>query len=964
MAAWSRGAARGVVALPAAAAAPRDAVTAACIRGAAPGLVALRAAAAPAAPRKRRRVRAIRGKDAALGLLLALALLTAAPAAALEAVSALSFYMEEDEGRLVLTGLPAAAEGEELRADVLAGERVLAHNAPVVQGRHPWVAFPLDSLPEGTTELTCRLRFDDGETVRAAAPVTRLPPRANAVQVDRLGGGLRVDGLPWFPFGFYCYWPVQPTLAGEEAVRGFNLLSPYQPNDPGSLGERIAYLDRAAALGMKVHYQLLDVSGGGGVYSGSGREIPPQQRDEWLRSEIEAVRNHPALLAWYIADEPGLRGVDPEAMQRLYDRVRELDPYHPVTMVFLNGGAARRFAAGMDLAMVDPYPVPNVPPATVGPGVAAALQGLGPRIPVWLVGQAFGGGEHWTREPTARELRLMTWLALVEGATGVQYFIRHGLSGFPKSPAAWAAAGRAAQEVQALTPYLLSREAQPAALSSEEAVRAAAWRHRGETVIAAVNTGNEPLAFELLLPGSETEAVEAEVLYEDRFVPLRKVSRPRGIRLLGRPLGMVTGLLRRGGGAPGARDLKLEDFIDAYGVRLYRLRGPAPAPLSVLNHIVDPSFEWDPSPSVPAAIYARVGEGRGATAFVDGRLAHHGRRSLRLVSPGPGQGVRVRPYAPTVVPARTYRLSVWARAPEGTAPVLRLWSHAGGDSADFRLTDRWTRYHLDATSGGTRRAPLDLGLATAGTAWLDLLEYQDISPRILTSATPAGHWISVESVVPEGQVHLRLDGGEATARDPVYAHPLTTRGPSQVRAALVDDGVVLARTGLDLHHHAALGRFVDLAHPHSPRYPAGGPDALTDGVLGSGFFDDGRWQGFEGVDLHAVVDLGEAVEVEAVACRFLQSTAAWIWLPRVMEVNLSDDGKTFRPFVTADHAVDDRARGPQVEELVARAPADRARFVRVRARAMGRCPSWHPGAGDPAWLFADEIRVNPDQGTR
>ena len=96
------------------------------------------------------------------------------------------------------------------------------------------------------------------------------------------------------------------------------------------------------------------------------------------------------------------------------------------------------------------------------------------------------------------------------------------------------------------------------------------------------------------------------------------------------------------------------------------------------------------------------------------------------------------------------------------------------------------------------------------------------------------------------------------------------------------------------------------------------------------------------------------------ACRFLQSTAAWIWLPRVTEVNLSDDGKTFRPFATADHAVGDRARGPRVEELVARAPADRARFVRVRARAMGRCPSWHPGAGDPAWLFADEIRVNPD----
>ena len=417
-------------------------------------------------PEARRRGRDVRGKHAVLGLLLALA--AAAPSAALEAVSALSYYMDEVEGRLVLTGLPAVPEDAELRADVLAGERVLARGAPVVQGRRPWVAFPLDSLPTGHTELTCRLRSGGQEAARARAVVRRLPPRANAVQVDRLGGGLRVDGLPWFPFGFYCYWPVQPTLAGEEAARGFNLMSPYQPNDPGTLEERIAYLDRAAALGMKVHYQLLDVSGGGGVYSGSGREIPPEQRDEWLRTEIEAVRDHPALLAWYIADEPGLRGVDPEAMQRLYDRVRELDPYHPVTMVFLNAGAGQRFAAALDLAMIDPYPIPNAPPATVGPAVAAARQGLGPRIPVWLVGQAFGGGEHWTREPTARELRLMTWLALVEGATGVQYFIRHGLSGFPKSPATWAAAGRAALEVQALAPHLLSREPQPLALSPQE----------------------------------------------------------------------------------------------------------------------------------------------------------------------------------------------------------------------------------------------------------------------------------------------------------------------------------------------------------------------------------------------------------------------------------------------------------------------------------------------------------------
>jgi len=35
----------------------------------------------------------------------------------------------------------------------------------------------------------------------------------------------------------------------------------------------------------------------------------------------------------------------------------------------------------------------------------------------------------------------------------------------------------------------------------------------------------------------------------------------------------------------------------------------------------------------------------------------------------------------------------------------------------------------------------------------------------------------------------------------------------------------------------------------------------------------------------------------------------------------------------------------------------RARFVRVQSRNTGICPAWHRGAGNKAWLFADEITI-------
>jgi hypothetical protein len=34
-----------------------------------------------------------------------------------------------------------------------------------------------------------------------------------------------------------------------------------------------------------------------------------------------------------------------------------------------------------------------------------------------------------------------------------------------------------------------------------------------------------------------------------------------------------------------------------------------------------------------------------------------------------------------------------------------------------------------------------------------------------------------------------------------------------------------------------------------------------------------------------------------------------------------------------------------------------ARYVRVRAKNVGVCPAWHPGAGGKAWIFVDEIIV-------
>ncbi|NLA49397.1 MAG: hypothetical protein GX876_08045, partial [Bacteroidales bacterium] len=99
----------------------------------------------------------------------------------------------------------------------------------------------------------------------AKTDLLKLDYKPNEVKTDRLTGGLIVNKRQFFPAGFYCYSPVHPSLPEEEAVRGFNMMSPYQKILPSSFSERKAYMDRCAQLGMKVHYNLLSVAGGGGV---------------------------------------------------------------------------------------------------------------------------------------------------------------------------------------------------------------------------------------------------------------------------------------------------------------------------------------------------------------------------------------------------------------------------------------------------------------------------------------------------------------------------------------------------------------------------------------------------------------------------------------------------------------------------------------------------------------------------
>ena len=586
-------------------------------------------------------------------------------------------YLSETEGHLILT--PASAlEGQKLTVRAFYGEQELVRRD--IDAKRTVLEFPLGIMPEGENLIDCRIALRGEEIATVPVLVTKLSPKSNAVQIDNLRHGLVVDGLPYLPFGFYSHI-ANREMIDDQVFRGFNLFSPYS-GGPHTQEERATirdWMDRCAEVGMKVNY-----------HARWGEKEWTEEVQEQLKAEIEAFRDHPALLSWYIADEPVGQGIAPDHLKQVYRFVKELDPYHPITVVFMASSQAAPFRNALDIAMVDPYPIPNGPVTEAGNAVKRVKSAFGYSKPVWVVPQAFGGAEWWAREPSAQEQRVMTYLALINGATGVQYFI-YTPRLHPKSPRLWAECGNLALEASELVSALLSTEPRPQVACEPANIQSAAWQDQGIVTVIAVNTENVPGQLEVQLVDSSWTG-KATVLFENREIGVAE--------------GVIT------------------DVIDGFGTRVYQMSTESAKPswveISPNNLRHDPSFEEAPNVGTPDGFY--VSAGKGTTYFLDTRTSVHGRHSLRLTAPSSEQVGIATAFPFYQKKGVVYRLSVWAKSDRPDTQIAVSMESLSTTSQTFSLTQEWTEYSFQGVSSEDRRSHTGLSFSGPGTIWLDLFQ--------------------------------------------------------------------------------------------------------------------------------------------------------------------------------------------------------------------------------------------------
>ncbi len=218
--------------------------------------------------------------------------------------------------------------------------------------------------------------------------------------------------------------------------------------------------------------------------------------------------------------------------------------------------------------------------------------------------------------------------------------------------------------------------------------------------------------------------------------------------------------------------------------------------------------------------------------------------------------------------------------------------------------------------------------------------------------------ISLATENAEGVMHYTTDGTNPTIGSPIFDQPFEVNQSLTVKASLALNNqiITLKPAEQSFTFNKATGKSVQYATAFNKNYPASGANSLTDGCKGTK--EHGKqWHGFSGHDMVATIDMGTAITASSISIGCLQNYGSWIFFPQSVRFEVSEDGQNFREVKTVQNTVPAAPNPTQLQDFKVQFAEQKIRSIRITAKSLGVCPEGHPGAGQPAWIFVDEVVV-------
>ena len=356
-----------------------------------------------------------------------------------------------------------------------AGGNIVASNAFTPTATEFTGTLDMSALPSGSYQVEGKLEDSSGNVLMTQTPYTVVKLDASVragmkAWIDPANLAHFIDGNPHFVLGIYdtTGWSYAPASYVKEltaiAQAPINMIiNYYLTNAPTPA--ITAYTTAMKSFGMTFLPTVNDFyTGNKNFPTALAAEFGTDDQDQLTSDYAAALSSDPGVVGYYVQDEPPSTD-QPETFNQ-YSLLKGGDPSGFTLAVLDHPLDLGLWKDTVDVIGVDPYPLALASGndiAEVADWTRAAYQaGHGAR-PVWTVIQFFqltvAGA--W---PTQQQLHDMSWMAIVEGATGLFYWsygVRalYDVTNAAEKAALYQELINVTTEIKSLEPVLLSPDA-------------------------------------------------------------------------------------------------------------------------------------------------------------------------------------------------------------------------------------------------------------------------------------------------------------------------------------------------------------------------------------------------------------------------------------------------------------------------------------------------------------------------
>ena len=218
--------------------------------------------------------------------------------------------------------------------------------------------------------------------------------------------------------------------------------------------------------------------------------------------------------------------------------------------------------------------------------------------------------------------------------------------------------------------------------------------------------------------------------------------------------------------------------------------------------------------------------------------------------------------------------------------------------------------------------------------------------------------VSLDFKLDGATLRYTLDGSEPRRSSKRYKNALTFNEHGILKVKAFKKGFLPSETvSYELLKVEERIKKIEITPLPNERYAGNGGLTLTDLQAGSLNIRDGNWLGYNSGPVTMTIDLGKLDQLKEVVLSSLSSPGSWIMPPESVEIFFSSDVSSFVKMSEVRILPLTKIESSKKVYYSISAGNRKTRYIKLIIKPMSELPDWHPGKGNAAWFFMDEIII-------